>query len=503
MTVRELFSESSELGIEGEPNRSITGLCYDSRLVEPGALFFAISGEKSDGHQFIQTAIEKRAGAVVLSQPHERPSGVTFVRTHNVRRAMGSAASAFYAHPSRSMTLVGITGTNGKTTTSYLLESIWRAACHSVGVIGTINYRYATKRLPATHTTPESVDLQGLLAEMRKAGVTHVVVEVSSHALAMERVRGLQLDGAVFTNLSRDHLDFHKDLEEYFYQKSRLFDDYLAESPKPNRFSVINEDDPRSPSLVRMATGRLLTYGMTATSMIHPEHWERDLNGLRGSLSVCGESLFFSSSLVGKVNLYNILAAATAAWASGISLADIQAGIERLKSVPGRMERIEGPTNLTVVVDYAHTPDALEKALQTLRPLVPGRILTIFGCGGDRDRGKRPLMGWIAARLSDLTVLTSDNPRSENPNVILNEIEEGSRMEGISAFFEPVEISSKAKGYIRFENRKQAISTTIRYARPDDTILIAGKGHEDTQIVGAERNPFDDREEARKALMRR
>lgn len=503
MTLKELFSESSEIRVEGESSEPVTELCYDSRRVRPGALFFAIRGEKSDGHEFVKSAIAKGARSVVVDRSLARSPGVTFVHASDVRRAMGIAASAFYGHPGRSMMVVGVTGTNGKTTTSYLLESIWAEGGHPVGVIGTINYRYGGKRIPAPHTTPESVDLQALLAEMKNAGVTHVVLEVSSHALALERVRGLELDGAVFTNLSRDHLDFHEDLDDYFLHKSRLFSDYLAESPKPARFSVVNTDDPRSPSLLQVVQGRLVTYGMTVSSTVHPLEWEADLHGLSGALAFSGEAFRFSSSLVGEVNLRNILAAAAAAWGSGAALEEVQRGIKNLRCVPGRMDRVNADSDLTVFVDYAHTPDALEKVIRTLRPLAPTRIVTVFGCGGDRDRGKRPLMGGIAASLSDLTILTSDNPRSENPHDILREIEEGIREEGLPPLLDPRELESKERGYLKIEDRRQAILLAVQHARPGDTLLIAGKGHEAYQLVGAERKPFDDREEARKALEKR
>jgi UDP-N-acetylmuramoyl-L-alanyl-D-glutamate--2,6-diaminopimelate ligase len=503
MTVGELFLELEDVSIEGDKNRRIAGLCYDSRKIRSGDLFFAVPGGKIDGHAFIADAIHNGASAVVLSRSDLKPQGVTLVRTANVRKAMGVASSAFYNHPSRSMVAVGVTGTNGKTTTTYVLESIWSAAGCRAGVIGTISYRFGGRAVPASHTTPESVDLQRTLWEMKREGVSHAVLEISSHALAMERVRGLSLDAAIFTNLSRDHLDFHQDMEEYFAQKSRLFTDYLPEGRKTRQVSVINGDDSRAEALRRATPGEIVLYGLTSSAVVRPDHWEADLKGLRGSLFFGGETLDFSSRLIGQVNLYNILAAAAAAWALGVPLDRIKAGIAGVESVPGRMEAISGEEGPTAFVDYAHTPDALEQAIRTLRPLTAGRLVTVFGCGGDRDRGKRPLMGGIAARLSDLSILTSDNPRSEDPDGILNEIEEGVRRERCIPLTARWDVKSGERAYTRIRDRREAVFAAILRAGSRDVILIAGKGHEDYQIVGEKRFPCDDRELAREALAAR
>ncbi len=517
MRLSELLQTGEVEETEGDLDRLVTGLAYDSREVKRGSIFFAVPGARADGHDFITQALEKGAVAVVVERKIAPPAGATWVRVRSVRRAMGTWAARFYDYPSRGLVLVGVTGTNGKTTVTYLVESIFRAAGMVPGVIGTVNYRYGDRALPALQTTPESIDLQRLLAEMAKAGVQDVAMEVSSHALELERVRDIDFDAAIFTNLTRDHLDFHSDMEHYFLSKSKFFSDYLPSSAKKNKSAVIHGGDPKGRELLEIVQGlglKAVTYGQGREWDVHPLALESDLDGLRGKIQVKERVLEFSSRLIGSTNLENILAAAAAGFSLGLEPGAISSGIARLASVPGRLERIENRRGFSVLVDYAHTPDALERALRVLQPLARGKLITVFGCGGDRDRGKRPLMGEIAARLSDLTVLTSDNPRTEEPLKILEQIEVGVRKTALTKFqisdlrsqisnskFK-IQNSKFERGYFVEPDRRAAIRLSSRLARPGDLVLIAGKGHEDYQILGSKRIHFDDREVVREELAR-
>ena len=506
MQLKDLLEADEFVETQGPLNRPVDGLVYDSREVRRGYVFFAVRGLRADGHDFVTQAVERGATAVVVERRVSVSQEVACVRVRNVRRAMGRWAASFYDHPSRRMVLVGVTGTNGKTTATYLLESIFVAAGMSCGVIGTINYRYQDRIFPAPHTTPESVDLQALLSEMAQAGVQSLGMEVSSHALEMERVRGVEFDGALFTNLSRDHLDFHGDMGRYFLTKSRLFSVYLPESPKTRKFAVIHGDSSWGGQLlerVRQDGLEVVSYGLGSEWDIHIREFECDLDGVRGKIQVRDQALDFSTGLIGAANLENILGAVGVGFALGLPMGRISEGIARLDSVPGRMERIRNGLGITVLVDYAHTPDALERMLQDLRPLTRGRLIVLFGCGGDRDRGKRSLMGGIAARLTDLVVLTSDNPRTEEPVRIIEEVEEGIRRAGMKKFQIPNFKSQWADGkggYYIEPDRRASIRLAIRLARAGDLLLIAGKGHEDYQIVGHRRLHFDDREVVREEL---
>ena len=510
MQLKELLQAGEVEETEGELDRPVTGLTYDSREVKSGFIFFAIPGERMDGHDFVTEAVRRGAAAVVVERRIAPPAGAIWVRVRSVRRAMGAWAARFYDYPSRGLALVGVTGTNGKTTVTYLLESIFRAAGMVPGIIGTVNYRYQDRALPAPHTTPESIDLQRLLAEMAKAGVQNVAMEVSSHALELERVRGIDFDAAIFTNLTRDHLDFHADMEHYFSSKSKLFTDYLPSSSKKKKSAVIHGGDPKGRELLDRVQGlglRAVSYGQGREWDVHPLELEGDLDGLRGKIQVKDRALEFSSRLIGSTNLENILAAVAAGFSLGLKPGAISSGIARLASVPGRLERIDSGRGFSVLVDYAHTPDALERVLRVVRPFTRGKLIAVFGCGGDRDRGKRPIMGEIAARLSDLAVLTSDNPRSENPVKILEEIEVGIKKTGIKKFPIPnlkskIENLKLDRGYFVELDRRAAIHLSLRFARPGDLVVIAGKGHEDYQILGSKRIHFDDREVVREELAR-
>ncbi len=515
MLLKDLVEAEEIEEAQGDMDQVVTGLAYDSREVTQGNVFFAIPGARVDGHDFALHALERRAAAVVLERRVALPESSAWVRVRNVRRTMGIWAAIFFSHPSRRLRLVGITGTNGKTTTTYLLESIFAAAGMIPGVIGTINYRYQGRIFSAPHTTPESIDLQALMAGMVRAGVQSVAIEVSSHALTMERVRGMELDGALFTNLSRDHLDYHGDMENYFSVKSSLFTDYLWASRKRNKFAVIHGGDSRGSELLGTARRlgfEVFSYGQSHEWDVHPLEIDGNLEGLRGTIRVKDHDLRFTSRLVGAPNLENILGAVGVAFALGLPDRAISEGIARLESVPGRMEMIPNSFGFSVLVDYAHTPDALERVLRAVRPLTRGKLIVVFGCGGDRDRGKRPLMGEIAARLSDLVVVTSDNPRTEEPLKILEEIENGVRRTGINKLQIADLICQNSKletrnsepaserGYCLEPDRRAALRLALRRAQAEDLVLIAGKGHEDYQIFGTKRIHFDDREVVREEL---
>ncbi len=501
MILRELLPPSVPVHVQGSTDLQISQLAYDSRLVRPGALFFALPGNKTHGAQFVNQAIARGACAVVV--PPETPAvgRVTTITTAVPRVLLGLVADRFYRRPSTSVTLVGVTGTSGKTTTTYLLEAVWRAMGWVPGVIGTVNYRYGDQVLPAPFTTPEAVELQALLATMVAAGVKHVVMEVSSHALVQERVRGCAWDGAVFTNLGRDHLDFHRDLDDYFAAKSRLFLQALADSDKRDRFAVINADDPWGRRLLAQSLpARVFTYGLQPGAAVSAPIVEAGTQGLRGVLRLEGEEIPFSSALIGEPHLYNILAAAATAYALGVPLERIAEGVARCAVVPGRLEAINVGQPFTVLVDYAHKPDALERTLHAVRRFTPGRLVTVFGCGGDRDRGKRPLMGEVVGRLSDIALLTSDNPRTEDPWQILAETEPGLIRAGMERVADPEAVASLRHGYLVLVDRREAIRAALAGARPGDTVVIAGKGHEDYHIIGTTKYHFDDREEVRACL---
>ncbi|MGH7803362.1 MAG: UDP-N-acetylmuramoyl-L-alanyl-D-glutamate--2,6-diaminopimelate ligase [Candidatus Binatia bacterium] len=479
---------------------AVTSLSADSRTVASGALFFALPGAKTDGAKHVDEAVARGAAAVVTREPVADVTGAAAIVAPEIHDVMSEVAARFHRRPTASLALVGVTGTNGKTTVTHLVESIWRAAGFRPGVIGTIEYRFGDRRWPAPFTTPQAIELQALLAEMRELGATHVVMEVSSHSLALGRVRDCDWSGAAFTNLTRDHLDFHPDMESYFEAKGRLFLELLPASQRKDRFAVINRDDPYGRRLLEAIEDRVVTWGRGEDADVAPIGVERSLAGLRGELRIGGRSVQFSSKLVGDAHLDNILTAAAIAVAEGIADDVIADGIARCEHVPGRMERVDGGALFAVLVDYAHTPDALERALRVCRNLCSARLIVVFGCGGGRDRGKRPIMGEIAGRLADLAILTSDNPRSEDPFRILHEIESGVREAGLEPIAEARVRKGEDGGFVVVEDRHRAIRLAVESARSEDVVLIAGKGHEPYQLVGAERRDFDDKIEAQKAL---
>ena len=488
--------------IHGDDTVDISGVTCDSRSVSPGCLFFALRGASADGHRFIPAAIAAGASAIVLENQEDAPSDIPWVRVTDGRAAMARMAAEFYGNPTAGVPLIGITGTNGKTTTTYLIEAILAATGLPAAVLGTISYRFGNVCLEASHTTPESTELQAAFRKLADTGAKSFVMEVSSHALEQKRVDGCQFDVGIFSNLTRDHLDYHVNMERYRAAKSRLFSELLRpDATKPRRRAVINRDDPSGEAIQKLSACPVITFGIDFRGDVYPMDIRISVNGISGSIRTPAGDFPFASNLLGRFNLSNILAAVSAGIALDLPLEAIKYGIEHHATVPGRMQRVENRHGITLLVDYAHTGDALENVLSTIKELATGRIITVVGCGGDRDPGKRPIMGRIAAEWSDLTIVTSDNPRSEDPLAILGQIKAGVQTLNTKEFrHDELADGFDAKGFIVRENRRDAIRLAMRSARPGDIILLAGKGHENYQIIGTTRHHFDDCEEAAQAL---
>ncbi len=495
------------------PDLDVASIHYRAQEVQPGGMFVAIEGRTADGHNFMHQALENGAVAMVVQKEPPQPflnkcpdravqHQPIIIQVADTRMAMADLASRFFGDPSAQMTLIGITGTNGKTTVAYLIESILLQAGLKTGVIGTINYRYEDQAFSNPMTTPESLDLQRILAQMRGQGVTHVVMEASSHAMDLYRIRNCWFDVAVFTNLSQDHLDFHGDMESYWSSKKKLFSEYLTRGPKKEKaVAVINCADPRGRQLADSLPLPVVRTGSVPDGGIKAENFQCKLVGTAGKVATPEGSFDFKTPLVGIHNVENILSATGVGSALNIAPSTIKAGIEALSAIPGRLESIANHTGRFVYVDYAHTPDALENAVSALKEIAPARIVCVFGCGGDRDKKKRPLMGEIAARLCDLSVVTSDNPRSEDPRAIIEQILPGIRKaNGVEYSTQGLAAGFGKKGFVVEPDRRRAIELGIRASRPNDAVLIAGKGHETYQILGATTIDFDDRDEARKVL---
>ncbi len=491
MRLKQLIDGMEIVDFQGDPDLEITNIAYDSRAIGPGALFVALKGHAQDGHHFIEDAISKGALAVVLELPL-RPSafpsenGVAMIQVPDSREALSRLAVRFFDSPFKLMNLIGITGTNGKTTTAYILESILLAAGRKPGVIGTINYRFSGYVREAPVTTPESLDLMHILREMADSAVSDVVMEVSSHSLDQGRVRGCPFRVAIFTNISRDHLDYHRSMEAYFEAKTLLFKPLAQQGAGDPAKAVINADDPRGKELIKLTDAQVMTYGMGKKCDVRAEEVNVSREGLTAKLITPKGEAEIGSALIGEFDIYNIMAAAAGALSMGIDLKSICSGLRLPKGVPGRLEQVRNKRALALVVDYAHTPDALLKALSAVRLLTEGRVLTVFGCGGDRDKGKRRSMGRVAGRQSDMVFITSDNPRTEDPGAIAAQIEEGV-------------IESGSKDYILDLDRENAIQRAVKMANNGDLVLIAGKGHETYQIIGKEKKAFDDRVVAARA----
>lgn len=482
MLLRDLLHGCRVLSARGDLGMDIRGIAYDSRRVTPGSVFVAIQGLRSDGNRFIAQAAENGAAAVVsvLASPGiELP----WIQVEDDRAALAEMAANFHDRPTERLHAIGITGTNGKTTTTYLVESILKAAGHESSVFGTIEYRGPGFSYAAERTTPEASELQELFRRVVDAGWSYGVMEVSSHAIELKRVAGLHFDVAVFTNLTRDHLDFHHDMRSYFLAKKKLFTGLDGAVP---RVLVLNRDDAQFDELRAIGPDRVVSYAVEQAADVFPVRYDlgggSDLSGTHATFASPAGELEIESRLLGKTNLYNIGAAIGAAVGLSISPEAIRAGIAGLRNVPGRFELVEAGQRFRVVVDFAHTDDALRRVLQSARGFTRGRLIVVFGCGGDRDRTKRPLMGEVAAREADFTIVTSDNPRSEDPGAILKEVEAGVIAGG-----------APAANYRLVADRREAIRLALSAAAPGDTVVLAGKGHETYQIIGGEATPFDDR----------
>jgi len=475
---------------------TVTGVTHDSRAAGPGMVFVAIRGQRADGAAFAHAAAAVGAVAVVSEDAAPADFPTPWLRTHDARLALAELSAIVHDHPSEALTVVGVTGTNGKTTTTYLLASIFDAAGLPCGRLGTVTVRTGPKptdEVEAAHTTPEAAEVQRLMREMVTRGCRACAMEVSSHALVLHRVASMRFAAAIFTNLTRDHLDFHGDMASYFEAKCRLFDLLPPGAP-----AIINIDDPRGAELATRVS-RPVTFGISKQADVRPENVQLSLDGLAFNVTTPTGTLAVRSSLVGWPNVYNTLGVVATAISLGIPHEAIERGLANLEGVPGRFQVVSGSTDdVRVVVDYAHTDDALKNLLETARPLTHGRLITVFGCGGDRDKTKRPLMGAVAARLSDLVVVTSDNPRSEDPTRIIDDIKRG-----IVQPTDPNAPKRQGTPWLVHVDRRIAIEQAIRASRAGDVVLIAGKGHEKTQTIGDRVSPFDDVEVARAALSQR
>ncbi|EHQ91550.1 UDP-N-acetylmuramoyl-L-alanyl-D-glutamate--2,6-diaminopimelate ligase [Desulfosporosinus youngiae] len=479
-SLTEIISGIEVQASSGDCQVIVRGMSMDSRQVQPGDLYACVPGFKVDGHDFAASAVA--SGAVALVVERLLPLEVPQVKVPNVRQVMGTLAANIYDHPSEQLELVGVTGTNGKTTITYLIEKIGIKHGKKVGLIGTLGSRIDGRTIPGDRTTPEAIDVQKLLGEMVAEGVSLAVMEVSSHALVLGRVAGCEFDAGIFTNLTQDHLDYHKTMEDYLYAKSRLFADLKGD--KQPKISILNGDDPAFEKLRQASAATVVSYGIHNSADYRAENVEVTTEGVRFQVHFRGAVRDIWYATPGFFSVYNALAAFAWGVERGYSPEIVAEALAEISGVPGRFESIRLGQPFQVIVDYAHTPDGLENVVRTARDFTKGRLLTVFGCGGDRDRTKRPLMGEVAAQWSDYLLVTSDNPRTEDPGQIIREI-----LTGVSGV-----------DYVAIADRREAIWSACRLAKPRDTILIAGKGHETYQIFGTEVHPFDDREVAREAL---
>ncbi len=477
------------LGVEtrGDLAVQFSQVCYDSRQVKPGSLFVCIPGLKSDGHAFAEQAVSRGAVALIVERFLDLP--VSQLKVNNARQALGRAAAALYDRPADRLRMCGVTGTNGKTTVTHLIEHIMARTGNTPGIIGTLGARIGSDQFPGKRTTPEASDLQELLAEMVNRGCTYAIMEVSSHALDLYRVEGCEYDVAVFTNLSQDHLDYHLTMQDYLAAKTKLFSSLGGETKKSGKkFAVINGDDPVAVQLLALTPVRAVTYGTTPGVDYRARAIRNQVNGVEFEVLFPGGVQRLKLKTPGRFTVYNALAAFAVGVEEGLAPAKVAAALAEIDGVPGRFELVDEGQPFSLVVDYAHTPDGLENVLKTARDCVEGRVLTVFGCGGDRDRTKRPIMGAMAAKYSDLSIITSDNPRSEQPEAIIAEVEGG--------------FAGSTSEYISVPDRRAAILLACSKARAGDIVLIAGKGHENYQLIKDQVLPFDDRRVARECLRR-
>ena len=486
-SLRDLIKLLPEANVSGSDDILISDIQHDSRAVKPGTLFVCIEGGKADGHAFLQQAKEKGAVAALVQKTIVNPpEGLVLVQVADTRESVKAIAPFFFDYPSRKLRLLGITGTNGKTTTTYLLKSILNRAGYQVGIIGTIQNLIGERVVPAENTTPDVIDLQRLLAEMVEHKMDYAVMEVSSHALALDRVAGCEFDLAVFTNMTQDHLDFHQTFANYLAAKQRLFALLKdGEGQKERKSAIVNLDDPAGTEMAKVSGVRTLSYGIKNAADFMALEADVKPRGTKFKLQFPAGQEEFQLKITGFFNVYNVLGAIAAATAEGIAMDTVKAALQDFVSVPGRFELVDGGQDFSVIVDYAHTPDGLENILQTAKKIAERSIIVVFGCGGDRDRTKRPIMGGIAASYGDIVIATSDNPRTENPAAILAEIEVG--------------IKAKLREdviYEKIEDRRLAIGRAIELAKSGDLVVIAGKGHEDYQILNTGKIHFDDKEVA-------
>ena len=487
MQLRQLIQNLPDATVEGPVDREVAGITYDSRRVTPGMVFIAIPGQHVDGHEFIGTAVERGASAVICERSRLVPGRVTKIHVADVREAMACAARSYYQHPSAKLKVIGVTGTNGKTTVAFMIKAILEAADIKTGLMGTVRYEIGDRVIPAQRTTPESIEVQQMMSQMVKADCHACVMEVSSHALDQKRVHGVEFDVGIFTNLTRDHLDYHGTMENYFTAKKKLFSS-LGQGTKKGT-SVINIDDDYGARLAGEGDGVevQLTYGFGEKARLRATKIQLNADGSRFVVEAPGRKFAVRLPLIGRHNIYNALAAVGACLALKIDVVKIQAALNTLPPVSGRLEMVSAGQPFGVFVDYAHTDDALKNVLTTLREITKGRVLVAFGCGGNRDSGKRAKMGRIAAELADFTLITSDNPRKEDPAKIAAQVEEGYKGVRVDAY--EVEL-----------DRRRAIQQIIARAQPGDSVLIAGKGHETYQEFEDTVVPFDDRVHAQEAL---
>ncbi|MEY2493732.1 MAG: UDP-N-acetylmuramoyl-L-alanyl-D-glutamate--2,6-diaminopimelate ligase [Verrucomicrobiota bacterium] len=491
MQLKTLVAAISPRQIIGPLDRVVEGIAYDSRRVQRNGLFVALRGEKSDGHQFIEQAVEKGA-SVIVTEEEIQHARATCVVVENTRPALADLSAAFYEYPTRRLKLAAVTGTNGKTTTTFLLKHICEKTGWRCGLLGTVRYEIADRVLPAVRTTPEALDVQELLAQMVNAGCKAAAMEVSSHALAQDRTRGLEWDVAVFTNLTQDHLDFHGTMESYFDAKTKLFTGLAEQKTKTNAAAVINIDDRYGAQLVDRLEKLdkkipVITYGVSARADFRASNYHAEFAGTSYQLDARGKSYLVRVPLIGRFNVANSMAALAAASSLGINLREAILSLSRSPQVPGRLEAVPAKRQFQVFVDYAHTDDALLNVLKTLRELSPRKLIVVFGCGGDRDKQKRPLMARVADQNADYSIITSDNPRKEDPDAIIADAEKGFRSDR----------------YEKISDRAKAIARAIELAQPRDIVLIAGKGHESYQEFADHTVPFDDIQVARQALENR
>lgn len=503
VALREILAVLDQPAVEGNLSAVVTGVTHDSRAVKPGWLFVAMPGEKTDGHDFIDEAVAAGAGAVLAQRPRfgKSEAAIPWITVPDTRRMLGPVAAVVYGRPTTKMVLVGITGTNGKTSLTYLLEAIIKAAGGSPGVTGTVSHRWANQERAASHTTPEASDLQHMFAQMVQSGVSHCLMEVSSHGLDLGRLEGCHFDVGVFTNLTQDHLDYHGTLDDYYLAKRVLFARLLPSSLKAHPVAVVNLDDAYGRRLAQeMGNVPLIGYGSDAACRVRPVEVSLTAQGIAAVLRTPRGNLPIRTQLAGAFNLENVTAAVAVAEGLGIAHEAVQQGIASVQVVPGRLERIPSD-HRAVFVDYAHTPNALKNVLDALQIIRSGRIITVMGCGGDRDKTKRPIMGMEAAAGSDFVVVTSDNPRSEDPLAIIRQVEDGVREYG----FSPAQSVGngqplQSRRYHVIADRREALAWAVKHIEADDILLVAGKGHETYQEINGVRYPFDDRQILREEL---